>query len=99
MLFESSWAANIKDDYANVSISGVDGGLSVFPFELYTTKNGMLVNSQAAWIPGEESPDVPQAKNFIDACLGLADLVVKPEQALQVSRIIDQIYENGGNHL
>jgi len=99
MLFESSWAANIKDDYANVSISGVDGGLSVFPFELYTTKNGMLVNSQAAWIPGEESPDVPQAKNFIDACLGLADLVVKPEQALQVSRIIDQIYESGGNHL
>ncbi|WP_066365279.1 Gfo/Idh/MocA family protein [Neobacillus fumarioli] len=99
MLFESSWAANIKDDYANVSISGVDGGLSVFPFELYTTKNGMLVNSQAAWIPGEESPDVPQAKNFIDACLGLADLVVNPEQALQVSRIIDQIYESGGNHL
>jgi predicted dehydrogenase len=95
MLFESSWAANIKDDYANVSISGVDGGLNVFPFELYTTKNGMLLNSDAAWLPGEENPGLSQAKNFIDTCQGLAELVVKPEEALQVSRIIDMIYENG----
>ncbi|MBO0959749.1 Gfo/Idh/MocA family oxidoreductase [Neobacillus sp. MM2021_6] len=99
MLFETSWAANIKDDCANVSISGVDGGINVFPFELYTTKNGMLLNSEAAWIPGEEDPDIPQARNFIDACLGLEELVVKPEEALQVSQIIDRIYESGRNTL
>ncbi|MEH7302303.1 Gfo/Idh/MocA family protein [Neobacillus drentensis] len=94
MLFETSWAANIKDDKEHLSISGVDGGLSVFPFELYTTKNGMLLNSQAAWIPSEENPGLPQAKNFIQACLGLEELVVKPEEALQVSQIIDRIYES-----
>lgn len=99
MLFETSWAANIKDDQANVNISGVDGGLNVFPFELYTTKNGMLLNSEAAWFPGEENPGVPQAKNFINACLGVDELVVKPEEALQVSQIIDRIYESGGNSL
>ncbi|MDQ1147601.1 putative dehydrogenase [Bacillus sp. SORGH_AS 510] len=94
MLFETSWAANIKDDKEHLSISGVDGGISVFPFELYTTKNGMLLNSQAAWISGEENPGLPQAKNFIQACLGLEELVVKPEEALQVSQIIDRIYES-----
>ncbi|MEH7334998.1 Gfo/Idh/MocA family oxidoreductase [Neobacillus drentensis] len=99
MLFETSWAANIKDDQANVSISGVDGGLNVFPFELYTTKNGILLNSEAAWLSGEENPGVPQAKNFIEACLGLDVLIVKPEEALQVSRIIDRIYESGGNSI
>ncbi|MCM3116013.1 Gfo/Idh/MocA family oxidoreductase [Neobacillus sp. MER 74] len=99
MLFETSWAANIKDDQANVSISGADGGLSVFPFELFTTKHGMLLNSEAAWLPGKEDPGVPQAKNFIDACLGIAELVVKPEEALQVSQIIDRIYESEGNSL
>ncbi|MFJ7725154.1 Gfo/Idh/MocA family protein [Neobacillus sp. NPDC097160] len=99
MLFETSWAANIKDDVANVSISGVDGGINVFPFELYTTKNGMLLNSKAAWIPGEDHPDLPQAKNFIDACLGIDELIVKPEEALQVSQIIDRIYENGRSSL
>ncbi|MDM5328855.1 Gfo/Idh/MocA family oxidoreductase [Neobacillus sp. CF12] len=99
MLFETSWAANIKDDAEHLSISGVDGGLSVFPFELYTTKNGMLLNSEAAWLPGEEEPGLSQAKNFIHTCLGKEELVVKPEEALQVSQIIDRIYASEGNHL
>lgn len=99
MLFETSWSANIKDDQVHVSISGVDGGLSVFPFELYTTKNGMLLNSEAAWLPGEEDPGLPQARNFIEACLGINELVVKPEEALQVSQIIDRIYESEENTL
>lgn len=99
LLFETSWAANIKDDQETVSISGVHGGLSVFPFELYTTKNGMLFNSEAGWLPGEEDPGLPQAKNFVDACLGLGELVVKPEEALQVSQIIDRIYESEGTSL
>jgi predicted dehydrogenase len=99
MLFETSWAANIKDDAEHLSISGVDGGLSVFPFELYTTKNGMLFTGEAAWLPGEEEPGLSQAKNFIHTCLGKEELVVKPEEALQVSQIIDRIYASEGNHL
>ncbi|MFJ5714350.1 Gfo/Idh/MocA family protein [Neobacillus sp. NPDC093127] len=99
MLFETSWAANIKVDQEHLSISGVDGGLSVFPFEFYTTKNGMLLNSQAAWLPGEENQGLPQAKNFIHACLGVEELIVKPEEALQVSQIIDCIYESGGTSI
>lgn len=94
LLLETSWAANILDDQEHLSISGVEGGLSVFPLELYSTKNGMLMNSQAAWIPGEEDPGVEQAKNFIDTCLGKAELVVKPQEALQVSQIIDRIYQS-----
>lgn len=94
LLLETSWAANIKDDEEHVSISGTEGGISVFPFELYTTKNGMLLNSEAAWIQGEDNPGLPQAKNFIDACLGLDELVVKPQEALQVSQIIDGIYNS-----
>ncbi|WP_077619344.1 Gfo/Idh/MocA family protein [Bacillus sinesaloumensis] len=97
MLFETSWAANIKKDEEHLSISGVEGGLNVFPFELYTTKDGMLLNSVPPWLPGEEQPDIPQARNFIEACLGRSELVLKPEEALQVSRIIDKIYENGGS--
>lgn len=94
MLFEASWAANIKDDQEHLTISGVDGGLSVFPFELYTSKNGVLFNSEAAWLPGQENVGLSQAKNFLDACLGTAGLVVQPHEALQVSQIIEAIYEN-----
>ncbi|RFU63286.1 gfo/Idh/MocA family oxidoreductase [Bacillus sp. V59.32b] len=94
MLFETSWAANIKDDQEHVSISGTNGGLSVFPFELYTAKNGMLLNSEAAWLPGNEDFGLSQAQNFVDACLGNAELIVQPHEALQVSQIIEAIYEN-----
>jgi predicted dehydrogenase len=93
LLLEASWAANIKSDEEHVSISGVDGGLNVFPFELYTSKNGMLLNSNSPWIQGEDDHSLSQAKNFIEACRGEAELVVKPEEALQVSAIIDEIYQ------
>ncbi|KMY50166.1 Gfo/Idh/MocA family protein [Peribacillus loiseleuriae] len=97
LLFETSWAANIKEDQEHVSISGVDGGLSVFPFELYSSKNGMLFNSEPAWLPVEEATGLLQLKNFIDVCHGIDELIVKPEEALQVSQIIDAIYENSSS--
>jgi predicted dehydrogenase len=54
----------------------------------------MLVNTEAQIILGEENPGIPQAENFIDACLGQAELVVKPEEALKVTRIIEAIYQS-----
>ncbi|MGG5253499.1 Gfo/Idh/MocA family protein [Neobacillus sp. SM06] len=95
LLLETSWSNNIKEDVIeNVSISGDKGGLDVFPFSLNYAKHGMLFNSPAAWIPGEDDPSVPQAENFVEACLGQAELVVKPEEALRVSQIIEAIYES-----
>ncbi|WHY66126.1 Gfo/Idh/MocA family oxidoreductase [Neobacillus sp. SuZ13] len=95
MLLETSWSNNIKEDVIeNVSISGDKGGLEVFPFSLNYAKHGMLINSQATWMPGEEKPDLPQAKNFVNACLGLEELVVKPEEAARVSKIMEAIYES-----
>ncbi|MCP8969993.1 Gfo/Idh/MocA family protein [Ectobacillus ponti] len=96
LLFETSWSANILDDEEHLSISGTKGGLSVFPFEMYTTKGQMLLNSQAAWIQGEEDPGLPQLQNFLEACVHGAELVVKPEEAMQVSQIIDEIYQSAG---
>ncbi|ARW07337.1 gfo/Idh/MocA family oxidoreductase [Bacillus atrophaeus] len=97
LLLETSWAANIKEDEEEVSISGVDGGMKLFPLEFYTTKNGVLLNSNAAWMVGDNDFSRAQARNFIDACKGTDELVVKPEEALQVSSIIDDIYKNNEN--
>lgn len=94
MLLETSWAANIKSDSEHLSISGAKGGLEVFPFQMFKADNGMLLDTEAAWIPGEEDPSVPQALNFINACLGKEELVVSPEQAFQTSQIIEAIYKS-----
>jgi predicted dehydrogenase len=94
MLLEVSWSANIKEDKEVVSISGDRGGLDVFPFELNFAKHGMLFNSNASWIPGEEDPGDKQARHFVEVCFNREEQIVKPEQALQVSEIMEAIYES-----
>ncbi len=54
----------------------------------------MLLNSEPVWITEEGETDILQAENFIKACLYNEELIVKPEDAAQVSQIIDAIYEN-----
>lgn len=95
LLLETSWSSNIKEDVVeNVSISGDKGGLEVFPFSLNYAKHGMLFNSSAEWLPGADDPSLPQAENFVLSCLGTAEQVVKAEEALQVTQIIEAIYES-----
>ncbi|WP_409253205.1 Gfo/Idh/MocA family protein [Bacillus sp. SCS-153A] len=94
MLFETSWSANVKSDEEVMSISGVTGGLDLFPLHLNQRKHGMLLSSNADWVPGEDDPGIPQAENFINSCLGLEELLVKPEEAMKVSQIIDAIYQS-----
>ncbi|MEK3799248.1 Gfo/Idh/MocA family oxidoreductase [Peribacillus sp. FSL H8-0477] len=94
LLLETSWAANIRGDANTLSLSGTDGGLDLWPFTLNKAKYGMLLNSEAEWIPGDETPDVQQAENFVDSCLGYSEPLVKPYEALKVSKIIEAIYKS-----
>ncbi|TYS69809.1 Gfo/Idh/MocA family oxidoreductase [Sutcliffiella horikoshii] len=94
LLFETSWAANVKGDEESVSISGISGGVDLFPFHVNQMKHGMLLNTEADWVPGEDDPSIPQAENFVNSCLGHEELIVKPQQAMQVSLIIDAIYRS-----
>ncbi|WP_099159572.1 Gfo/Idh/MocA family protein [Virgibacillus ndiopensis] len=94
LLLECSWAANIKEDTKHISISGVDGGLNVYPYELYQPKHGTFMESFAKAEYDEHKAGFVQAENFVDSCLGEAELIVKPEQALSVTKIIEAIYKS-----
>lgn len=94
MLFECSWAANIKEDTTNISISGSSGGLNVFPFEFYQPKDGVYMTTTAKVEDDQAKAGLLQAKNFIESCLGEAELVNKPEQARTVTKVIEAIYKS-----
>lgn len=94
LLLESSWAANIKEDKETLSISGTSGGLDVFPLNLNQAKHGMLLDSTPYFLPGEEHIDLPQAVNFVNCCLGLAQPVVKAEEALATTKLIHYLYQS-----
>ncbi|WP_100010034.1 Gfo/Idh/MocA family protein [Lentibacillus sediminis] len=94
MLFECSWAANIKEDTKHLSISGADGGLSLYPFEIYQPKHGTFMTNTAKADHNETEAGDLQAVNFVNSCLGLAIPVVKAEEAMQTTRIIEAIYKS-----
>ncbi|GAB3058906.1 Gfo/Idh/MocA family protein [Virgibacillus ainsalahensis] len=94
LMFECSWAANIKEDTRVLSISGTEGGLNVYPYEFYQPKHGKMMTQTAELNYSEENAGFVQAVNFVESCLGEAALIVKPEQALKVTKIIDAIYES-----
>lgn len=94
MLVEVSWSANIEQDQETVSISGDEGGLNVFPLKVNYAKHGMLFTSKADWIPSVSDPGFEQAKNFVNVCLNREEPIVKWEEALQVSEIIESIYKS-----
>lgn len=94
MQFECSWSANIKEDKIHLSMSGVEGGLNVYPFEIYQPRFGTFFNEQAYAEHNEDEAAQRQALNFVNSCLGLEDLIVKPEEAQRVSSLIDAIYQS-----
>ncbi|WP_087972517.1 Gfo/Idh/MocA family protein [Oceanobacillus rekensis] len=94
MLFECSWAANIKDDSTHVSISGTKSGLSVFPFEIYQPKYGKMMTTEAMMEEDPKQVGILQATNFVESCLGEAELISKPEEALKVTKLMEAIYES-----
>src|SRR5690625_4638259 len=76
MLFECSWAANIKEDIKHICISGSEGGINVFPFELYRPGFGTFLTSHSDVEFDEKKAGYLQAEHFVDSCSGTAELLV-----------------------
>ncbi|MFD1849562.1 Gfo/Idh/MocA family protein [Oceanobacillus bengalensis] len=94
MLFECTWAANIKEDQVHLSISGTNGGMNVFPYEFYQPKHGAFMTTEASVKDNQKTAGYLQAKNFVESCLGEAALISKAAHAMKVTRIIDSIYQS-----
>ena len=92
---EVSWALNIAESAENVSLSGTEAGLDVFPLRINKPAHGMLINSTPAWIPGEKDSEGDlQTADFVDSVLENRRPIVTAAQALQVSEIVDAIYRS-----
>lgn len=93
MQFECSWSANIKEDKVHVSLSGEDGGINLFPFEIYEPALELFLKTKLM-LSITKTLLVRQARNFVNACLGIEEIVVKPEEARNVNALIEAIYRS-----
>lgn len=98
IFFKTSWAANVPKGHGHTLILGTEGGLTLDPMVLATNMNGHQI---------EVTPDVPadahgvfaghwgETAHFVRVIKGEEkELIVKPEQVLNVMKALDALYQS-----
>ncbi|MNH79017.1 putative oxidoreductase YcjS [compost metagenome] len=104
IILESSWALNVLEiGEAQTILSGTEGGADMKNgLRLNGEKNSRLWETKVdlssggvAFYEGEEETDAYlEAKSWVEAVLEDGEPLVKPEQALVVTEILEAIYES-----
>ncbi|MGB9780495.1 Gfo/Idh/MocA family protein [Caldanaerobacter sp.] len=102
IILESSWALNTLDvGEAMTTLCGTEGGADMRDGlringerfgRLYTTKVSFDIGGVAYYEGKGEDPGYLEAKSWIDAVVNDREPIVKPEEALVVSEILEAIY-------
>ena len=90
---ETSWAAH----FGNVGpsfILGDKGGIFLSPFQIYTDKNGSMVDITPQLPRRSEDAHVTEVKAFIKAIREGAPSPVPGEEALAITKIFDAVYRS-----
>lgn len=67
----------------------------MFPLKVNKAAHEMLTTWKPDWLPGEkDNPGDVQTADFVDAIREGRSPVSRPEQALQVTEIVDAIYRS-----
>ena len=100
MVVETSWAANVEKDAIDLSVLGDKAGISVGPpgaadggLRIYTEMDGVNVDVTPA-MPEKNSAYFGEIEYFVRCVRGEAKVLVKPEEALSVQKVIDAIYKS-----
>lgn len=107
ILLESSWALNTLDTGEGMTTlcgtkagATMKGGLTINGEEsgkLYVKQAQLGAGNVDFYDGGGETPEVAEARSFISAITDGTPLVVKPEEALVVSQILEGIYRSAEN--
>jgi predicted dehydrogenase len=105
ILLESSWALNtLQVGEAQTVLCGTKAGADMLDGlringerlgKLYTVKPELHGGGAAFFdASADEDPGLAEAKNFVAAVKGEGKTLVKPEQALVVTEILEAIYQS-----
>ncbi len=96
ILIKVSWAINLPDG-SSLLLAGTEGGLQLPPLRILTNQAGY----QTETLPKlSQDPQVAFAghyglvKNFLRSLEGEEEMLVKPEEVLTVTKVIDALYQS-----
>ena len=93
MMVEVSWAANISEERSGVEVLGDKAGVSTNPLGVYGYKDGTLTSQKFDWMEKQEGHRM-EIRHFTECLEKNLPVRVKPEQSLEIQKIIDAIYES-----
>ncbi len=96
LLIKVSWAVNLPES-STILIAGTEGGLQLPPLRLLTNQDGYQVEVTPRLPPDPErafAGHYELAANFIRALRGEEEMLVKPEEVLNVTRTIEGLYQS-----
>jgi predicted dehydrogenase len=100
LFLETSWLINQKEDEdRHIDVYGTSGGASTNPFYIVVDDGSGLkdVTPEASAVPTGRAGaqgNFLRFRRFVDAIAGRAEPLVKPEESLNVQRIIDGLYRS-----
>jgi len=95
LTLESSFCANIPErEIFNFQILGDKGGCTLSPLQMTTEQDMTLLDIQPAFLPANVQSHHAEVASFVDSVLNDKPVYTPGEEALQVTRIIDAIYES-----
>lgn len=105
IVLESSWALNsLEIGEAKTTLCGTEAGADMSDGlringekygRLYVTKPGFEAGGVDFYDGSKDDPSCKEARAWIDSVLNDTEVVVKPEQALVVTQILEAIYISG----
>ncbi len=92
---EFSWASNIKAETRFVELRGTRAGLAWRDgqVEIFSESDGQLVDMRPVGKMAEDG-HARNIRNFIDVLLGVAEPCYRPQQGVDMIRILTAIYES-----
>lgn len=95
LVLESSFCGDMEADKFTFQIFGDRGGATFGPLKMFSEQNRTLLDITPVHLPGNVNTHAEEMKQFIDAIVNDTPVPIPGEEALQVTRIIDAIYESG----
>jgi predicted dehydrogenase len=95
LTLESSFVANQEEaDKMSFQIFGSEGGCGYNPLKMYKEQNRTLLDITPVHLPRNVQAHHEEIKHFVNAVVNDTPVLTPGEEALEITRIIDAIYES-----
>lgn len=92
MLFDVSWAANIKEIPFQSQIVGTKAGASIEPFEIYTEDQGYLVDERP--VVNMTNSFENEVRHFLDCIKNGTTPISNADEGVAIQKILNGIYDS-----